>query len=69
MDTKPTQSQISSEIQNLVDVTYAKFGGHAYAVGALQQLLSSVLAQLPAHSPLQAESLRIIQNLAIQNKG
>lgn len=57
--TKATYTEISTVLNEFIEVTHKHYGSMAYGAGVLQSQLAAVTADLPKHK--QAEVLRIIQ--------
>jgi hypothetical protein len=61
MTKKYSLIEINKEFEKFSETTYQHFGSYSYATGALQGLVSSLLADAPAHK--QEEVLKTIKSL------
>lgn len=61
MTKKYTTLEINKELDKFSETTREHFGSHSYATGALQGLVSSLLADAPAYK--QEEVLGVVKSL------
>lgn len=66
MTAKLTRNEINCKLQELCDITYAKYESYAYVAGVFQSQLTDVMIDMPKHK--QAEILKIIASLGEMNK-
>lgn len=61
MTKKYTREQINEVLFSFTETSYEHWGFYSYAMGALQNQLATLLADMPAHK--QAEVLNVFKNL------
>lgn len=66
MTAKLTRNEINCKLQELCDITYAKYENYAYVAGVFQSQLTDAIIDMPKHK--QAEVLKIIASLGEINK-